>query len=63
MIDYRSYDDVFSRKVDEIVAIIRERKIDPAVVFEQIDLNHSGSLDFTEFSKFITAIAPCYTKA
>jgi hypothetical protein len=61
-VDYRSTDDVFSRKVDEIIAILRDRKMDPQILFDQIDLNHSGSLDFTEFAKFISSIAPCYTK-
>jgi hypothetical protein len=61
-VDYRSTEDIFSRKADEIVAILREKKIEPAVLFEQIDLNHSGLLDFSEFSRFIVTIAPCYTK-
>ncbi len=61
-IDYRSSDDVLSRKIDEIVAILKTQKADPVKIFEQIDLNHSGSLDFSEFSKFLTTIAPRYTK-
>lgn len=61
-IDYRSTHDVLSRKVDEIVAILKAHKVDPASIFEQIDLNHSGSLDFSEFSKFLATIAPRYTK-
>lgn len=61
-VDYRNSDDVLSRKIDEIVAILRAQKADPLKIFEQIDLNHSGSLDFSEFTKFMVAIAPRYTK-
>ena len=62
-VDYRSTEDVFSRKIDEITAILRDIKADPVTLFDKIDLNHSGSLDFSEFSKFIFSIAPRYTKA
>lgn len=62
-VDYRSTEDVFSRKIDEIIAILRDIKADPVTLFDKIDLNHSGSLDFSEFSKFIFSIAPRYTKA
>lgn len=62
-IDYRSTEDVFSRKIDEIIAILRDIKVDPVTLFDKIDLNHSGSLDFSEFTKFILGIAPRYTKA
>lgn len=61
-VDYRSHDDVLSRKVDEIVAILKAQKADPVKIFDQIDLNHSSSLDFSEFSKFLVTIAPKYTK-
>jgi Ca2+-binding EF-hand superfamily protein len=61
-VDYRSQEDVLSRKVDEIVAILKTQKADPVKVFDQIDLNHSGSLDFSEFTKFLVTIAPKYTK-
>jgi Ca2+-binding EF-hand superfamily protein len=61
-IDFRDSRDVLSRKMDEIVAILHTRKEDPAFLFEKIDVNHSGFLDFSEFSKFIATIAPCYTK-
>lgn len=45
-VDYRSSEDVLSRKIDEVVAILRAQKADPIKIFEQIDVNHSGSLDF-----------------
>jgi len=36
--------------------------MDPSELFDAIDLNKSKSLDYEEFSGFIRAIAPCYTK-
>jgi len=35
-----------SRKIDEIVAILKARKENPAQLFEKIDTNHSGMIDF-----------------
>jgi Ca2+-binding EF-hand superfamily protein len=61
-IDYRKSDNVIERKLDDLVAILRARKEDPRVLFDSIDLNKSGTLDWSEFSKFIMAIAPCYTR-
>ena len=52
-IDYRSQNNVIDRKVDELVGIIRQIKADPRAIFEKIDLNKSGQLDFSEFSRFI----------
>lgn len=63
LIDFRESGDVLSRKLDEIVAIIRARQEDPGQLFNRIDINHSGFLDFSEFMKFIVSIAPCYSKA
>ena len=51
------------RKIDEIVGIINQIKADPQAIFNSIDLNHSGQLDFSEFTRFIKRIAPNYTKA
>ena len=45
-IDYRSHDDILSRKVDEIAAILKDKKINAKDVFELSDVNHSGALDF-----------------
>lgn len=53
---------MISRKVDEIIAILKEKKADPKALFEQIDINHTGTLDFSEFCKFIASFAPCYIK-
>lgn len=44
------------------MAILKTKKADPVKIFEEIDLNHSGSLDFSEFSRFLVTIAPKYTK-
>lgn len=46
-VDYRASEDVASRKIDDIVAILKAQKADPIKVFDNIDLNHSGSLDFS----------------
>lgn len=62
-IDYRDADNVVDRKLDDLVAIIRCRKENPNDLFSMIDVNHSGSLDWAEFSKFIATIGPCYTKS
>ena len=52
-VDYRSQDNLLDRKVDELVAIINQIKADPSAIFHSIDLNKSGQLDFSEFSRFI----------
>lgn len=61
-VDYRSQDNMIDRKVDELVGIINQIKADPRAIFQSIDLNKSGQLDFSEFSRFIAQIAPYYTK-
>lgn len=44
--DFREHNDVLSRKIDEIVAILKERKEDANKLFDKIDVNHSGQIDF-----------------
>ena len=46
-VDFRETGDVRSRQIDEIVAIFKDRKEDPEVVFHKIDTNHSGFLDYS----------------
>jgi len=42
---------------------LKARKEHPVVLFNKIDTNHSGYLDFNEFFQFLNGIAPCYTRA
>jgi len=60
-VDYRSEKDVLSRKLDEVVAIIKELKLNPHTLFSEIDVNHNNTIDFNEFSDFMARIAPKYT--
>lgn len=59
--DFRSEKDVLSRKLDELVAIIKELKLNPHGLFDKIDVNHNNIIDFNEFSAFVASIAPKYT--
>jgi len=46
LVDFREHNDVLSRKLDDIVAILRERNEDSEKLFDKIDTNHSGQIDF-----------------
>lgn len=61
-VDFRESEDVLSRNIDELAAILKARKEHPEVLFQKIDANKSGFIDYSEFSIFIKSIAPCYKK-
>ena len=45
-VDFRAQEDVLSRKIDEVIAIIRARKENPSELFKKIDQNGNGLINF-----------------
>lgn len=60
-VDYRPADDIASRRIQEIVAMAQERKLNIRQFFDLFDKDKSSEIDQAEFRDFIYYIAPKIT--
>lgn len=59
-VDYRSMDDIASRRIEEIVKMAQAKQLNIQEFFNLFDQDKSGDIDMKEFYKFIHYIAPAY---
>lgn len=57
-VDYRPVDDIAARRIQEIVAMAQERKLNIRQFFDLFDKDKSSEIDKEEFTAFIRYIAP-----